>query len=54
MQQMRSDFISSEIKKIINLTQLIIKTNVNVNVNEETKGFFKAAIDLPVRYSLRS
>ncbi len=41
-------------KKIINLTQLIIKTNVNVNVNEETKRFFEATIDLLIRYSLRN
>ncbi len=51
---MMSDLTSLEIEKIIDLTQLVIKTNVNVNVNEETKRFFKAAINLPVRYSLYS
>ncbi len=49
-----SDLASLNVKKIINLTQLVIKTNVNVNVNKETKRFFKTTIDLLIRYSLRN
>ncbi len=49
-----SNLISSDVKKIINLTQLVIKTNVNIKINEETKRFFEATIDLLIRYSLRS
>ena len=51
---MMSDLTSLEIEKIIDLTQLVIKTNVNIKINEETKRFFEATIDLLIRYSLRS
>ncbi len=51
-----SNLTSLNVKKIISLTQLVVKANanVNVNVNEETKRFFKAIINLFIRYSLRS
>ncbi len=49
-----SDLTSLNIKKIIDLTQLVIETNANVNVKKEIKRFFEAAINLFIRYSLRS
>ncbi len=51
---MISDLTSSDLKKIIDLTQLVIKTKANVKINKETKRFFEAAIDLLIRYSLRN